>query len=656
MNEPTNHCPQCGTPLPESGFEGLCPQCVAKSLEGAWEVLATAASSSETETAVSIAGWQIMEPVGAGGQGIVYRAVRRDDGAVGAVKVFRRDQSLGFENAARMEAEAATLRALDHECIVRVLDWGETDDERFYVATEFIEGCDLRRLMQVEKLSIERAMSIGQAVARGIAHAHEHGIVHRDLKPANVLIGREGGVKLADFSLARQTDTAATLVSITRDGTTFGTPYYLAPETMRGEQASAASDLYALGVMLYEMLTGAPPAGRFAPVSAKCDVPPETDRLIESLLNEDPRERPASAQLVVRELQQIASLRAGALAARLRRHRWKFIASAAASLLVAAGVGYLIPRSPPLPPPPPKVNEKGFANPAAATREIPFANGLGMKFVPVPGLPHLLVCQHETRLSDVLLSYAGEELESKAWQEAYGLDLVTRIKMKDLRPTGWEMQPISALHIAEEMMSLGLKSDSAACGMNSFLVRRFCAWLTWREQREGRIHARQFYRLPSDDEWSIAAGMPPETKPSVEARHLSMKSNPFPWGGKFPPPPGFANYAGTEARDANWPSQWLSLNEKNDDFPRSAPVGQFAPNVHGLYDMWGNVWEWCDSPPNVVSPMLTLRGGSWVDGGYPGQCRMDFRRFERPNIRATDIGFRCVLVVPELPETDGPGR
>jgi formylglycine-generating enzyme required for sulfatase activity len=127
-----------------------------------------------------------------------------------------------------------------------------------------------------------------------------------------------------------------------------------------------------------------------------------------------------------------------------------------------------------------------------------------------------------------------------------------------------------------------------------------------------------------------------------------MNGLPHPWGQGWPPPPNFANYAGTEARDANWPVEWLSLPGRNDEFTRAAPVGRFPAVSTGLFDVWGNVWEWCESPPNVISAEMTLRGGSWVEGGYKPQMRKDYRRFERANVRESCIGFRCLLVVPEL--------
>lgn len=640
-------CPECHADLPADTIAGLCPRCVAQSLKQTWGTL-----SQDTSAPVAggsqpvLPGWELLEPLGSGGQGIVWRAVHEETDELGAAKVFRGAQ---VEDSLRMQAEVEALRALDHPGIVKVLDAGTTSDGRFFITTEFVEGCDLQRLMQVQRLTVERALEIAKCVAAALGHAHERQLIHRDLKPANVLIGRDSSIKLADFSLVRQLDGPASVVTLTREGMAFGTPYYLAPEVMQGQAATVASDLYALGVLLYEMLAGAPPAGRFTRLSEKCDLPREADRLVESLLAEDAAVRPATAGAVMEELALIAALRRGELAARLKRHRWKLAGAFTASVLLAAALGYLIPHPLPVPPPPARQNAQGHPNPAAATRMEPWKNSLEMAFIPVPGIPQALVCRHETRMRDFLPSLEGEGAEWEAWQEAFGVEAVTRVRLSDVRPSGWQPLENSSADVVEGMNELGLSPEAAACGVNIFMARRFCAWLTWREQRMGRLQADEYYRLPTDAEWSLAAGMPAERELVVERRHKSLQATPHPWGDAWPPPANFANYAGVEARNERWPLAWLSLPEKNDAFPRASPVGSFPESKTGLWDVWGNVWEWCESPPNVVSAEMTLRGGSWVEGGYKALMRMDYRRFERANTREACIGFRCVLVVPGLP-------
>lgn len=648
------HCPECQAELPAEGFAGLCPRCVAGTLSGMWELLQPESRAQpglkEDEVRPEVAGWRVLTPIGAGGQGIVWRAVRLDDDALGAVKVFRsEDGGDGVEGAARMEAEVAALRALQHESIVKVLDSGVAADGRFFIITEFVEGCDLHRLLQVEKVSPERAFVITRQVAAAIAHAHAQGIVHRDLKPANVLVGRDGLVRLADFSLARQIGARVRRVTLTEDGAAFGTPYYLAPEVMRGEPATAAADLYALGVMLYEMLTGAPPAGRFVRASKKCEVPPETDTLIESLLAERPERRPADSGAVMRRLGELSARCAGVAAARERRQRLRTVAALAASGIVAAAIGYSIPRPVPPPPPPPRLNAKNFQNPAAATRVEPWVNGLKMGFIPVDGAPGVLIARHETTMAQFIqsMTVSGDDAE---WFDAYGAVMVTRKPLEVLTAAGWKPLP-KAMPPLRMMESLGLPPQAAASGISVYQARRFCAWLTWREQREGRLQAGQYYRLPTDLEWSAAGGVSGEKGTTAELRHLSLgrEKRHFSWGVTWPPFPGVANYAGTEARQLPWPAAWTTLAARNDDHPRTAPVGRFAPSEAGFFDLSGNVWEWCEARKNDVSAEMVLRGASWADGGNPEVLRLDYRRFERPNARESNIGFRCVLVVPDLP-------
>lgn len=634
-------CPQCREPLPGSGYAGLCPRCVAGSLAEAWDFLQDAPLPAPGGIPV-VAGWTVTGPLGAGGQGIVWRAVQDEDDIPGALKVFRQSNSSGVESGSRMETEADALSRLDHHCIVKVLDSGTAEDGRFFIVTELVEGCDLHHLLQAERLSPERALRIARCVAGALEHAHSQGIIHRDVKPANVLTGRDGTVKLGDFSLARAA--APAVISVTLDGTAFGTPYYLAPEVMRGAPATAAADLYALGVMLYEMLTGAPPAGRFARVSEKCAVPREADTLVESLLAEDPGRRPASAAEAAKRLDVLQQKLSGMAAAKLRRRRWTVAAAAAGVAMLAAAAGYLVPRAVPPPAPPPLWNAQGFPNPLAATPSTPFTNGLGMTFVPVPGLEGLLVSCYETRQSEwESFREAATGPAGAVWREVSGTTEQIRAPLYVLTASGWVSQRGPG---GWPDPGFAVPPGSAAFGINYQLARQFCAWLTWREQLEGRLGKDQFYRLPTDMEWSLAAGLPPERGASPRERHAALPEGEplYPWGTEWPPPPGFANYAGREARTDSWPADWLSLKLRKDEFPRVGPAGSFPPNAHGLYDLWGNVWEWCDDRASLVSTEYVLRGASWVDGGYDVQLRRDFREFRVPGYRSTTTGFRCVLV------------
>jgi serine/threonine protein kinase len=635
---PPAACPQCGAPLPAQGFAGLCPRCVSASLNSLW----AEDQPPEPDPPPAFRDWQILGPLGTGGQGIVWRAVRLHDDLPGALKVFRSSPENLLEAAARSESEAAALRSLAHPCIVNVLDSGPCSDGRFCIVTELVEGCDLHHLLKAGPLPVPRALHIASCLLSALSHAHHHHIIHRDVKPANVFTSPDQTVKLGDFSLALANNRP---VTITRDGTAFGTPYYLAPESLLGKPPTPAADLYAVGVLLYEMLTGAPPAGRFAKLSSKCHLPPEADTLVESLLAEDPSRRPPSADAASAMLDRLKSAIANSASRARRRSRSLLAITTATGALLAAAAGYLIPKPSSPPPPPPPLNHLGFPNPLAATASSPFLNSLGMSFVPIPQLNGLLFSRFETRMDDwITYSNATNGPEGLVWQEISGTSGIVRAPLLIVTPSGWS-DPRPQNPWPDPGFSP--PENAPAWGINCQMARRFCSWLTWREQQEGRISRDQFYRLPSDAEWSTAAGLPPEPASSPGDRHMALPANEprFPWGPDWPPPANFANYAGREARDPSWPSLWLSLKLRKDNFPRLAPVGSFPPNANGLHDLWGNVWEWCDDRISPLSAEYVQRGGSWVDGGYDVQLRRDFRQRFNQGYRSTMTGFRCVLVI-----------
>ena len=644
-----SRCPACGETLLSSGF---CGHCTAAALAADWESLQDTPPGGEkppqSPSGLSVPGWELGQLLGAGGQGRVFLAVRVPGGTRAAVKLIypASENAAGHEAAARLQQEAALLARLSHPNIVSVLEWGEAPEGLFFLATEFVDGCDLARLMRVQRPTPDRALEIAASTARALEHAHASGVVHRDVKPSNILIASNGAVKLADFALSRlirHADGSTAPETLTGAESLFGSAYYIAPEMWQGATtAGPASDLYALGVLLYEMLAGAPPVGRFQRLSEKCSLPREVDALVESLLAENPADRPASAGAVARSLDRLRQR----LATGHRRSRQARLllgwASAVLGLAAAMAAGYSLRRPAPAPPLPiPSQNERGYPNPAAASRQAQFVNSLGMHFLPVPGLPGRLVSQWETRWADwrAFLSESRTP-DGLLWAAESGSNPSVRQLCSVLTPQGWQL-----LSRLEEMALPPQLPDHPACGVNRFQVRAFASWLTWREQRQGRLSPGQYYRLPSDAEWSTAAGLPPETGATPPERHLKLpESEPaWPWGATWPPPPGFASYAGLEARDPRWPPPWDSLQEKNDAFPRSAPVGSFPPSALGLHDLWGNVREWTDSPSAASSNLFALRGASWVDGGIPDILRRDFRQFERPTNRVETSGFRLVL-------------
>ncbi|HEY8691477.1 MAG TPA: AAA family ATPase, partial [Chloroflexota bacterium] len=258
--------------------------------------------------------YQVLGFLGEGGKKTVYRAhdtlLDRD-----VAFALMRTDGLDAAGRERVQREAQALGRLGSPHIVSVFDLGE-DDGHPFIVSEFLPGGDLDHLIRAapdHRLPLARVLELGVDIAKGLAVAHEHGVVHRDLKPGNVLLAADGTPKLADFGLAVALDQSR----LTQAGMIVGTAAYLAPEQAMGGEVTPRSDLYSLGCLLYELVTGRPPfvgddsvaiigqhlhANPIAPSWSRPDVPKALETLILRLLEKDPSKRSASAQQVVESL------------------------------------------------------------------------------------------------------------------------------------------------------------------------------------------------------------------------------------------------------------------------------------------------------------------------------------------------------------------
>jgi Tol biopolymer transport system component len=236
--------------------------------------------------------FEIVELIGRGGMGEVYRArdsrLKRDV----AIKVLPAGLARDPDRIARFEREARAAGALNHANIVAVYDIGR-DDDTYWIATELVAGESLAKAMERGALAVPRALDIATQIAGGLAAAHAAGIVHRDLKPANIMVTCDGRVKILDFGLAlrRRTSQDSTTTDITDVGTVLGTAGYMSPEQVRGEPVDHRSDLFSFGVILYEMLGGKRAFAGASSVEA-----------MNAILKEDPPELPASVPAVVKQI------------------------------------------------------------------------------------------------------------------------------------------------------------------------------------------------------------------------------------------------------------------------------------------------------------------------------------------------------------------
>src|SRR5262249_31491062 len=296
--------------------------------------------------------YQILEKIGAGGMGVVYRARDRQLERTVAVKVVGGPGQVDENARARLLREARTASALNHPNICTIHEAGVADGET-YIAMELVEGRPLSDMIPTDGLPVEMAIRYGAQIADALAHAQERGVVHRDLKSSNVIITPEGRAKVRDFGLAKRviekSEDATRSEPLTETGAVAGTLSYMAPEVLRGEPADARSDLWALGVMLYQAVTGTLPFRgstafdisssilRDAAAPLPPHVPPGLATIIQRLLAKQPGERYQRAGEVRAALEAIqpgVAVSGPVPVVRVSRRRWLW---AAGSVVVAAG-------------------------------------------------------------------------------------------------------------------------------------------------------------------------------------------------------------------------------------------------------------------------------------------------------------------------------
>jgi predicted Ser/Thr protein kinase len=302
---------------------------------------------------------RILKELGRGGMGVVYKANQLSLGRLVAMKVLPQHLTSDHAFIKRFENEARAIAKLNHPNIIQIFDINH-EEQLYYYTMEFIEGTPLDEIIYKEGfLPLDRATSIIIQVAKALQYAHSQGIVHRDIKPSNIMIDNSSRVKVTDFGLALQERTTR----LTIEGGIVGTPEYMSPEQAAGQTATPRSDIYSLGVVFYELLTGKVPFEADSPLmlinkiqnlepewprSINPDIPLEVEKIIQAMMAKNTRDRYGSCQEAI---QDIRRLKAGQpiLARPKRRHRVRAIATGAAGLLAiaaVAGAGLFILRAP----------------------------------------------------------------------------------------------------------------------------------------------------------------------------------------------------------------------------------------------------------------------------------------------------------------------
>jgi serine/threonine-protein kinase len=298
-------CGECGTQLPSS--RDIRP--------GVTETLQT--PIKELTTGSTFAGrYQIIEELGKGGMGRVYKVFDKETNSKVALKLIKPEVAADKNTIERFRNELKVARDISHKHICRMYDLGR-DADNYFITMEFVSGEDLRSLIRrTKRLDIGTGISIAKQVCEGLAEAHRAGVVHRDLKPSNIMIDKEGDAKIMDFGIARSLRTKG----ITGPGVVIGTPEYMSPEQVDGKEADQRADLYSLSIILYEMVTGTVPfEGETAfaiglkqkgeppenPKRLNLQIPDNLSRLILKGLEKDREKRYQTAAEVLSELTRI---------------------------------------------------------------------------------------------------------------------------------------------------------------------------------------------------------------------------------------------------------------------------------------------------------------------------------------------------------------
>src|SRR6266404_2298176 len=301
-------CRKCGAKIFSDAPEGLCAKCILRvALDNFPDAPATGVDDPDrvdepsrdaaprvktTARAAELLGqlgdYELLEEVGRGGQGVVFRARQKSLNRTVALKVISLGQWASKAHLKRFRLEAEAAARLEHPGIVPIHEVGERDGQ-CYFSMKFVEGGQLDEVGRRAPMSIRQAAELIAKVARTVHYAHEHGILHRDIKPGNILLDAKGEPHLTDFGLARLVETESTM---TRTLDVLGTPSYMAPEQAMGDNAaiSSVTDVYGLGAVLYQLLTGQPPfagGATYETIKLLLDTEPRQPRLLNPKIDRD---------------------------------------------------------------------------------------------------------------------------------------------------------------------------------------------------------------------------------------------------------------------------------------------------------------------------------------------------------------------------------
>ncbi len=618
----------------------------------------------------SIAHYRVTSKIGAGGMGEVYGATDTKLSREVAIKVL--PQTLSDESSviARFEREAKVLASLNHPNIATIFGIEDLDDSRAIIM-ELVEGETLAERLQRGALPLDQCLRVFRQIAEALRAAHAKGVVHRDLKPGNIKFTRDGLVKVLDFGLAKPNlnlNTAETIHSLgasTIPGSVMGTPAYMSPEQTRGEKVDQRTDVWAYGCCLFESLTGEKPfqGKTISDVMAevlKADpnfaiVPADTPAELTSLLRrclekESDRRLPIMSDIVAQLEETTESSRYLTAPSPLPKKGHHLLwGSLVAGILVLVTILALIREKP-------EEKEK---------RILTTADELGAP-------PAGMVVIPEGTFMMGWQAAVGDELDPQHLQDelpphAVALDAffmerfeVTKVLWDEVREWGLEngyaneIPAGNAKGPLHPVQSVTWYAVAKWCNARSEMKGLTPAY--YQDDHHEKVYRRwqvnltaanvkwdaNGYRLPTEAEWERAA-------------RGGLKANAYPWG------------QSVSSNDGNFYESSDPFESAPNILSQTSPVGYYdgsqvppgpnRANAYGLYDMGGNVWEWCfdwydpeyyrfsaemnpRGPTSSLSVRRCIRGGSWRNANYVARCA------ERGNLQPTHkpntTGFRCV--------------
>jgi serine/threonine protein kinase len=544
-------------------------------------------------------GYAVSEIVGRGGMGVVYRALQSDLNRQVAIKILPRlmEESEGFIKRFRQEAQA--LASLSHPNIVSIFDFGEVDGQ-FYFVMEYVDGLTLRDVIRSGGVPPVEALAMIIQICTALQYTHDQGIVHRDIKPVNLLIDKKGVIKLTDFGLAKLVQSTPSGDALTQTNQQIGTPFYMAPEQRsNADTLDHRVDIYALGVVFYELLTGKLPAGAFTPPSSEVEIDARLDEVVNRAMADNPEKRFQHASDMKTEVDEISRTGSTSPSGTIPNRKRVILAGALYTLMLALVIGL-------------GVWKPWEGNGQESNERLQNSSAKGP--------PQLLDLREGVQMELAWIPPGSFQMGSPDTEEGRKED--ENLHEVTITKGFWMGKYEVTREQWEFVMGRNTRKFKGNRNPEDNKIVNWHGCQKFAEKLNEKVEGAAF-RLPTEAEWEYAC------RAGTSTRY----------------------YIGNKESDLD-EAAWYAKNR--DGFAQE--VGRKTPNNWGLYDMLGNASEWCSdwhgpSYPNEpqVDPQgasegvdKVIRGGFW--NASVDTCRSAGRTKRKPSSTRYGIGFRVVGV------------